>query len=131
MNYKRLLNTKVGVIFISIMLGLGLAVLFRSACNGKDCLTFKGPKFSDIKGKTYQFGDSCYKYNAVSGKCDSNKQILAFSNDDVKPLHEGYTDSPTSGPTPTPTSASSFFSNLNIENIWNYITKTFYYITLE
>ena len=80
MNYKRLLNTKVGIIFISIMLGLGLAVLFRSACNGKDCLDFKGPSFNVINGKTYQFGDSCYKYHAMSSNCDSNKQILEFSN---------------------------------------------------
>ena len=35
MNFKRLLNTKVGVMFISIMLGLGLAVLFRNTCDGK------------------------------------------------------------------------------------------------
>ena len=82
MNYKRLLNTQVGIIFISIMLGLGLAVLFRTACNGKDCLNFKGPKFSDIDGKTYQFGDSCYKYNAVSSKCDANKQTLEFTKND-------------------------------------------------
>jgi hypothetical protein len=79
MNFKRLLKTKVGIIFISIMLGLGLAVLFRKACNGKDCLSFKGPSVNDINGKTYQFGDSCYKYNTVSGKCDDNKQTLEFT----------------------------------------------------
>ena len=84
MNYKRLLNTKVGIIFISMMLGLGLAVLFRSACNGKDCIDFKGPSFNDIDGKTYQFGDSCYKYHAMSSSCDSNKQILEFSNPKTK-----------------------------------------------
>ena len=84
MNFKRLLNTKVGVMFISIMLGLGLAVLFRNTCDGKNCLHFKGPKFNDVNGKTYQFGDSCYKYNAVSSKCDSNKQTLEFTNENVK-----------------------------------------------
>uniref|UniRef100_A0A6C0HZC3 Uncharacterized protein n=1 Tax=viral metagenome TaxID=1070528 RepID=A0A6C0HZC3_9ZZZZ len=84
MNFKRLLNTQVGVIFISIMLGLGLAVLFRTTCNGKDCINFKGPSFSDIDGKTYQFGDSCYKYHAVSATCDANKQTLDFSSIDKK-----------------------------------------------
>jgi len=125
MNYKRLLNTKVGIIFISIMLGLGLAVLFRSACNGKDCLNFKGPKFSDIKGKTYQFGDSCYKYNAVSSKCDSNKQALAFSTDDSKySAFEGFADANTKVDLHLD-SVNSFVSKT-----WDYITNVFYYITL-
>lgn len=84
MNFKRLLNSKLGVVFISIMLGLGLAVLFRKSCDGNNCIHFKGPKFNDIEGKTYQFGDSCYKYNSVSAKCDSNKQILEFSNSSDK-----------------------------------------------
>jgi hypothetical protein len=77
------------------MLGLGLAVLFRTACNGKDCLNFKGPSFSDIDGKTYQFGDSCYKYHAVSGNCDPNRQTLEFSNSDKrkKSMFEGLTPS--------------------------------------
>jgi hypothetical protein len=125
MNYKRLLNTKVGIIFISIMLGLGLAVLFRSACNGKDCLNFKGPKFSDIKGKTYQFGDSCYKYNAVSSKCDSNKQTLAFSNDESKYSEfEGFADASTK------VDLELDEVNSFVSKSWDYITRIFYYMTL-
>ena len=120
MNYKRLLNTKVGIVFISIMLGLGLAVLFRSACNGKDCLNFKGPSFSDIDGKTYQFGDSCYKYNPVSGVCDTNKQILEFSNKNSKPLYEGMES--TSTPTPTTPGPMDY-----LKKIWDTITTYFYY----
>jgi len=112
MNFKRLLNTKVGITFISIMLGLGLAVLFRSACNGKDCLNFKGPKFSDINGKVYQFGDSCYKYNTVSGNCDSNKKVLEFSG------VENFTDSHTKNPTP----AIVYVKEMNTED---YIKKFF------
>jgi len=136
MNFKRLLNTKVGITFISIMLGLGLAVLFRSACNGKDCLNFKGPSFNDINGKTYQFGDSCYKYNTVSSNCDSNKQILEFSN---KKSIEGLEPSITT----LPTTPSNFVAQPNItsapsaptlsplfsafQNFWDILTKYFYY----
>ena len=132
MNFKRLLNTKVGITFISIMLGLGLAVLFRSACNGKDCLNFKGPKFSDINGKIYQFGDSCYKYNTVSGKCDSNKKILEFSN------VENFTNSPTISTTQSvttiPTTKGITLNAMNTEdNIkkffkdsWDVIKKYIY-----
>ena len=43
MNIKRLLNTKLGIFFISVILGLGLAALFRQVCNEKNCITFNGP----------------------------------------------------------------------------------------
>ena len=43
MNFKRLINTSLGKIIISIMLGLGLATLFRKVCKDKNCITFKGP----------------------------------------------------------------------------------------
>jgi hypothetical protein len=125
MNFKRLLNTKVGITFISIMLGLGLAVLFRSACNGKDCLNFKGPKFSDIDGKVYQFGDSCYKYNTVSGICDPNKKALDFSN------VENFTDSPTNAPvTNAPEKVVYVTSAPNAEDyIKKYLNKMWVIIT--
>ena len=35
MNFKRLINTALGKIIISIMLGLGLATLFRKVCKDR------------------------------------------------------------------------------------------------
>ena len=43
MNFKRLLSTEMGRFFISVLLGLGLATLFRQVCTGDKCLTFNGP----------------------------------------------------------------------------------------
>ena len=51
MNFKRLLHSSLGKIIISILIGLGLATLFRKVCNDKNCLTFKGPILGDIDGK--------------------------------------------------------------------------------
>ena len=83
-NFKRLLNTRIGVVFISIILGLGLATMFRKACSGKDCIHFHGPKSTEIDGKVYQFGDDCYKYTIVSAKCDATKKIIDFNPDNKK-----------------------------------------------
>jgi hypothetical protein len=83
-NFKRLLNTQIGVVFISIILGLGLATMFRKACSGKNCIHFHGPKSTEIDGKVYQFGDDCYKYTLVSAKCDSTKKIIDFKSDNKK-----------------------------------------------
>jgi len=80
MNIKRLLNTKLGIIFISIMLGLGLATLFRKACEGKQCLQFNGPVISEIDGKTFKFGEYCYKYVLEPSKCSNTKKIVEISS---------------------------------------------------
>lgn len=59
---NRLLNTPLGKIMISILLGLGLATLFRKACKDKNCIHFAGPIISEIDHKIYKYGDSCYQY---------------------------------------------------------------------
>lgn len=83
MNFKRLLTTPLGQIMISIILGLGLATLFRKACNDKNCIVFNGPVIKDIEGKIYKHGEKCYKYSSVSDKCDSTKRVIEIS--DPKP----------------------------------------------
>lgn len=84
MNLKRLLNTPTGAILISIILGLGLASLFYKACNGKQCITFNGPLISEIDGKTYKFGEECYKYTLHPTKCDSTKQTVEITGEQHK-----------------------------------------------
>ena len=76
-NLKRLLHTNTGNVFISIILGLGLASLFRKMCKDRECIHFYGPIISEIDGKIYKHGDKCYKYETQSSdKCDSNKRIV-------------------------------------------------------
>ena len=81
MNFKRLLTTPLGQIMISIILGLGLATLFRKACDDKNCIVFNGPVIKEIEGKIYKHGEKCYKYSSVSDKCDSTKRVIDISED--------------------------------------------------
>jgi hypothetical protein len=76
MNFKRLLHTKMGIIVISIVLGLGLATVFRKVCTDKNCIIFKGPVISDVVGKTYKHGEKCYKYSIHPTTCNTNKKII-------------------------------------------------------
>lgn len=76
MNFRRLFHSDVGKNIISIILGLGLATLFRKVCNDKNCIQFNGPIIDDIEDKTYKHGDKCYKYTTESDKCDSTKRIV-------------------------------------------------------
>ena len=80
MNFKRLLNTKLGQFFISIILGLGLASLFRKVCKDRNCITFNGPVISEIDKKIYKHDEKCFKYSPTSAKCNPNKKIIEVSS---------------------------------------------------
>ena len=43
---KKLLYSKTGNIIISILLGLGLASLFRFSCKNNNCIIFKAPNIN-------------------------------------------------------------------------------------
>ena len=79
MNFDRLLNTPLGKIFISIMLGIGIACLFRQVCNEKNCIRFEGVVISDIHDKIYKHDEKCYKYVAKPTTCNKNKKIIDVS----------------------------------------------------
>jgi hypothetical protein len=83
MNFKRILDTPTGHIFISILLGLGLATLFKKTCSDDKCLVFNGPVIEDIKDKTFKHGEKCYKYSSEPSKCDSTKRIIDVSGHDT------------------------------------------------
>ena len=67
-------------IFISILLGLGLATLFRKVCKDKNCVIFHGPVLSELEDKVYKYGDKCYKYTATPAKCDKKKKIVEIND---------------------------------------------------
>ena len=74
----RFVHTETGKNIMSILLGFGLASLFRRVCKGKDCLIFHAPPLEKIKDKIYKYDNKCYKYEPVSTKCSSDKKIVNF-----------------------------------------------------
>ena len=59
-HFKRLLYSRVGKIIISILLGLGLATLFRKACNKRSCLVFQAAPLNKIKEQVFKYEGKCY-----------------------------------------------------------------------
>jgi hypothetical protein len=72
----KFLHGETGRILMSIILGLGLASLFRKVCKDRDCISFNGPVIGDIDGKIYQYGEKCYQYQSNAESCDQNKRIV-------------------------------------------------------
>ena len=79
MNIKAWLHSETSKYIISIVLGLGLASLFRKSCKGDNCVKFMAPPLKELETDTYLYGDNCYKYEAKSSKCDENKKQVGFA----------------------------------------------------
>ena len=69
---SKLFENPVGRIIVSIILGFGLAALFRQVCKGDECHIIKSPEASDIKNYYYKIDDDCYKYKPIATQCSHN-----------------------------------------------------------
>lgn len=72
---NKLLNTEVGQRIVSIILGLGLASIFRKVCSNNNCLVIKGPKIVDMD-KYYKIDKKCYKYNPYPINCPNKENFV-------------------------------------------------------
>jgi hypothetical protein len=79
MHLSKFVHSPSGRILMSVILGIGLASLFRIVCKDKNCIIFKAPPLDDIDVKVYKFNDKCYTYKSSSVKCDSNKKSVEYS----------------------------------------------------
>ena len=69
---KKLFHTENGKTILSIILGIGIASLFRKACSDrKQCIIFKGPKLEEVHKNVYRHDNKCYTFKEKSTKCGS------------------------------------------------------------
>jgi len=74
----KFVHTERGKIIMSILLGFGLASLFRTVCKNKECVLFHAPPLEQIKDKIYKSGNKCVKYKPVATKCSINSKTIEF-----------------------------------------------------
>jgi hypothetical protein len=79
MGFQRLLHTETGRIIISIVLGLGIASLFRKVCKDRSCISFRAPPLKDLEKDTYKLDDKCYEYKTKAVKCEVGKKEVKLS----------------------------------------------------
>jgi hypothetical protein len=60
--FEKLFNTKEGNILISIILGLGLASIFRNVCKNGKCIVYTSPVDEIQKSYYKDEDDSCIQY---------------------------------------------------------------------
>ena len=79
MYIRRLIYSKFGEYVISILLGLGLATLFRKVCKDRNCILFKAPEIEKIENSVYKYNNKCYKFKSKAETCDYKKKIIQFA----------------------------------------------------
>jgi hypothetical protein len=65
----RLLYTEHGQIFVSALLGLGLASAFRRVCKDKKCRIMRAAPLDEVQGKVFRVGNKCVTYSPYPVPC--------------------------------------------------------------
>ena len=76
---KKIFLSDFGAILVSILLGFGLASLFRKPCKGRNCIVFKGPPLDKIQDQIFEHEKNCYKFQEHSIKCGGKEKTVEFS----------------------------------------------------
>lgn len=79
---NNIMYTERGKIILSIILGLGLATLFRNFCKGKNCYNFLGPKQYDLRNQIFSFDtnfNKCYMLDEENIKCGTMERSIDFT----------------------------------------------------
>ena len=77
--FGKFVHTHTGKMIMSVILGIGIASLFRNACKNKRCIIFQAPPLEELKDKIYKFDNKCYTYTTTQTKCDKSKKIVSFA----------------------------------------------------
>jgi hypothetical protein len=81
---QRVIHSEFGQYMIAIILGLGLASLFRPACNGENCYEFIGAPNKEVEKSVYKFDDECYQFQPKATTCQKQRKTLMFASMDSK-----------------------------------------------
>jgi len=75
-NILKFFKSKLGMQLLSILLGLGLASLFKMSCDSRDCLVYKAAELTDTK--VIKYDNVCYETSEKIEKCDAKKESISI-----------------------------------------------------
>lgn len=71
--FKKIMSDPFGAILVSVILGLGLAAIFRKVCDGDGCVVIRAPDQKELDDHVYRIGSgdnaACYKYRSNEVPC--------------------------------------------------------------
>uniref|UniRef100_A0A6C0ITF9 Uncharacterized protein n=1 Tax=viral metagenome TaxID=1070528 RepID=A0A6C0ITF9_9ZZZZ len=79
MHLSKFVHSSTGKYIMSMIMGLGLATLFRQACKGAKCRMLNAPPLDELDDETYKISGKCYNFEKNPVKCNKSKRILPFA----------------------------------------------------
>lgn len=84
-DFGKIFKNKYTKYIVSLLLGLGLASLFRKSCKNKNCYEFVAPPLKDLKKiekeeNIYKFDEKCFGFDTEATFCNNNKKIVDIEN---------------------------------------------------
>lgn len=72
---QKIIHSPYGRIISSMLLGFGLATLFRKACHDRNCIQFYAPSVDRIENQVYSFDGECYRFKPKMKKCSKDGSL--------------------------------------------------------
>lgn len=69
LNLEKLFSVPGIPTLLSVVIGFGIAALFRPLCKGSECIIVRGPPVNEIRGSVYQYGSKCVEFRAKPVAC--------------------------------------------------------------
>ena len=79
MDIQKIINSETGKYIISIILGLGLATLFRRVCKDRKCLVFRAAPMNKIRDQIFAYAQNCYTFQEEAQPCTPGKTTVPFA----------------------------------------------------
>lgn len=73
LNIQKFIKSQTGMNILSILLGLGLATMFKMSCDTRDCIIFQA---GDMDVDIIKYGSECFKAKEKPVKCDKTKKKI-------------------------------------------------------
>ena len=71
---RDIFNDRSGSILFSVILGLGLAAVFRRVCHGDQCIVVHSPNMDEVRDSVYRVNpDECFRYTPEVIPCPLNQ----------------------------------------------------------
>ena len=75
LNYKKFIKSKLGMDILSIILGLGLAGVFKFSCDNRNCIVHRVGDLKKYEDKL-KYNDKCYNVFEKMETCNKKKKII-------------------------------------------------------
>lgn len=76
---KKVVSSDRGAIVMSILLGFGIATLFRKTCLRRSCIVFEAPPKDVLTKGILKYNGKCYQNEPHHVKCNDNQNKVRFA----------------------------------------------------